>query len=132
VEALFPDANVLFSAAWRSDSGLRRLWSLSGVELVTSGYAAEEARRNLEESERLQRLERLLDGVRIVAEVDSPLLPDDIDLPGKDRPILQAAIAAGCTHLLTGDQTHFGPLFGASVSGVEILRPASFLRQRGT
>lgn len=44
---LFLDANVLFSAAYREDAGVRRLWSASNAELVTSDYAVEEATRNL-------------------------------------------------------------------------------------
>ncbi len=35
MDRLFLDANVLFSAAYRDDSGLQRLWDLSDVELVT-------------------------------------------------------------------------------------------------
>jgi hypothetical protein len=49
MDRLFLDANVLSSAAYRSDAGLRRLWSLDNVELCTSGYALEEARVNLSE-----------------------------------------------------------------------------------
>ena len=41
------DANVLFSAAYASDSGLHQLWSREGITLVTSEFALEEARRNL-------------------------------------------------------------------------------------
>ena len=41
------DANILFSAAYRSDAGLKRLWKLPGARLITSAYAVEEARRNM-------------------------------------------------------------------------------------
>jgi hypothetical protein len=51
-------------------------------------------------------------------------LPEGAGLPAKDRPILSAAIAAGATHLLTGDRRRFGPLHGRCVAGVLILRPA--------
>lgn len=47
----FLDANVLFSAAYRDGSRLRRQWDLDGVELLTSGYALEEARRSLSATE---------------------------------------------------------------------------------
>jgi len=53
-------------------------------------------------------------------------LPLDVVLPEKDRPILLAAIRAHATHLLTGDKQHFGPLYGQSISGVLILRPADY------
>lgn len=48
MDRLFLDANILFSAAYRPDAGLRRLWEVPNVELVTSAYAGEEARRNLD------------------------------------------------------------------------------------
>jgi predicted nucleic acid-binding protein len=44
---LFLDANVLFSAAYRPEAGLVRLWTLKDVVLCTSHYAAEEASLNL-------------------------------------------------------------------------------------
>lgn len=47
MDVLFLDANVLFSAAYRDDAQIARLWDLDDVELITSHYAADEARRNL-------------------------------------------------------------------------------------
>jgi hypothetical protein len=47
VDRVFLDANVLFSASYREDSGLLRLWQLKETELVTSPYALDEARRNV-------------------------------------------------------------------------------------
>lgn len=44
---VFLDANVLFSAAYREGNGILRLWELSGIHLVTSSYAVEEAERNI-------------------------------------------------------------------------------------
>lgn len=40
-----------------------------------------------------------------------------------------AAAAAGATHVLTGDVTHFGPFYGRRAAGVLILPPADYLRQ---
>ena len=54
------DANVLFSAAWRENTGLLRLWQSSDTTLLTSRYAFEEARRNLETEEQRQRLATLM------------------------------------------------------------------------
>lgn len=48
VDRVFLDANVLFSAAYRPDSRLRALWESSDVELVSSEYAVDEARRNIQ------------------------------------------------------------------------------------
>lgn len=67
MDVLFLDANVLFSAAYYADSPVGIFWRLDGVELITSAYAADEARRNLAEPERRARLEDLLGAIRIVA-----------------------------------------------------------------
>jgi hypothetical protein len=58
------------------------------------------------------------------------VLPEGIDLPEKDSPILLAAIEAGATHLLTGDKKHFGKYFGQKVGGVLVLRPRDYLQAR--
>jgi predicted nucleic acid-binding protein len=133
VDRLFLDANVLFSAAYRTDAGVRRLWGLPETELVTSSYAVEEARRNLSTPEQRADLDALLASVRI-----SNLLADlaaypevaESRLPEKDIPILRAAVAARCTHLITGDRQHFGHLFGTMVAGLLVLRPADYLARR--
>ncbi|MBA2670095.1 MAG: DNA-binding protein [Gemmatimonadetes bacterium] len=130
MDRVFLDANVLFSAAYREHSGLRRLWELERVQLVTSGYAAAEAHRNLPEGEPRMRLESLLAVMEVSVEVMELSLPTGVDLPAKDRPIQLAALHARATHLLTGDVAHFGPYFGRSIEGVQILRPAEYLRSR--
>ena len=128
MKRVFLDANVLFSAAWRETGGLLRLWSLPGVELVTSDYAAREAEINLPEEVQRRRLRHLLQRVVILSTAASPSpLPADVRLPAKDVPILQAAMGSGAAVLLTGDVTHFGPYFGKSLAGVLVLPPAAFL-----
>ncbi len=126
---VFLDANVLFSAAYRDAPGLLALWRLSDVELLTSGYAAEEARRNLDTPVRTARLERLLGDARIVPEPRPVPLPAGVRLPEKDQPILGAAIAAESTHLLTGDLRDFGPLMGRRIAGVLVQTPGEFLKR---
>lgn len=123
---VFLDANILFSAAGREKAGLLRLWRLTDVTLLTSRYAFEEARRNLETQEQRKRLIQLMVNVDLVTDFAYGDLPLDVVLPEKDRPILLAAIRAHATHLLTGDKQHFGPLYGQSISGVLILRPADY------
>jgi predicted nucleic acid-binding protein len=123
----FLDANVLFSAAYREVTGLTRLWELQGAELVTSAYAAEEARRNLASADQRARLEDLLARTRIVPESNAPV-PAGVLLPEKDHPILKAAIAAGATHLVTGDVKDFGRYFGRRIAGVRFVTPAEFIR----
>lgn len=130
MDVVFLDANLLFSAAYRPNAGVLRLWQLEGVDLVTSAYAAEAARRNLAQPAQQERLVRLLEPVRIVPEAADRPLPSAIRLPEKDRPILLAAAAAGATHLLTGDATHFGPYFDRRVEQVLILTPSQYLKHR--
>ncbi len=129
MDRVFLDANVLFSAAYRPGSGLRQLWRLKGVELLTSAYAIEEARRNLDEESQRARLEALLGEVRVVGAA-AVGLPGHIDLPAKDRPILLSAIQAGASHLLTGDREHFGRYFGRRLGSVLVLPPSDYLAGR--
>jgi uncharacterized protein len=132
VDRVFLDANILFSAVYRPDAGLRQLWEVPDVELVTSTHAAEEARRNLDLPEQRSALEALLQSVRVLtATPGDPPLTGPLDLAEKDRPILAMAIAARATHLLTGDVRHFGRYYGQTVAGVLILPPAAYLRSRG-
>jgi uncharacterized protein len=126
VDRVFLDANVLLAAAWRPGAALRRLWEIEGVELLSSGYAVEEARRNLEAPVQRGRLTRLLRRVSLVAP-EHFTLPRGVRLPEKDLPILLAAIDGGATHLLTGDGEHFGPDFRREIAGVLILPPAEYL-----
>ncbi len=129
MDAIFLDANVLFSATWRSDSGLLRLWQLKGVRLLTSSYAAEEARVNLPGEDQRRRLEDLLGRLEMVATPSNLPLPGSVTLPDKDRPILLAALAAQATHLLTGDVEHFGAYYDRKVGSLIILRPSEYLRR---
>ena len=130
MDRLFLDANILFSAAYRPQAGLHRLWELGDVDLISSSYALEEARVNLQEPRQRERLEQLADTIRIIASFVNRPLPEGVTLPDKDRPILLAAIDAQATHLLTGDFRDFGPYYGHVVEGVLILPPADYLRRR--
>ena len=130
MDRLFLDANVLFSAAYRSSAGVARLWAIRGVQLLSSTYAAEEARRNLKSAEQQARLQELLRDVSLVSELMLPeRLASSIDLPDKDEPILAGALAANATHLITGDRRHFGPYFGQSLEGIVVMSPAQYLQQ---
>ena len=130
MDRLFLDANVLFSAAYRSNAGVARFWEIENVRLLSSTYAAHEARRNLQTSEQQTRLDELLRSVTLVSDVLLPeALASSIDLPPKDQPILAGALAANATHLITGDRQHFGAYFGESLEGVLVLPPARYLKQ---
>ncbi|MFC1575576.1 DNA-binding protein [Gemmatimonadota bacterium] len=129
MDRLFLDANVLFSAAYRPDAGVARLWEVSDAVLLTSSYVVEETRRNLTGPDQRTRLEELLKKVAVgEALMLPPELRGEIDLPEKDWPVLGGAAAAGATHLITGDLRHFGAYFGEKVLGVLILKPADYLR----
>ena len=133
VDRVFLDANVLFSAAYTPDSRLRALWSLAGVELVTSEFALEEARRNLlvHQPGGIALLEELAARMTITSGLPAKsALPRGLPLAEKDRPILAAAVAVACTHLLTGDTRHFGGLYGKEIHGVRVLTPAAYLHTR--
>lgn len=130
---MFLDANVLFSAAYRPASPLNELFSIPGLRLLTSHLAEREAAVNLlaHKPDALTRSETLVGGLELVAEAGAETrLPDDVVLPENDTRILAAAVAAGATHLLTGDRRHFGNLYGRQVRGVLVLTPAEYLRGR--
>ena len=123
---LFFDANILFSAAYRPDSGLFQLWKLKDTSLCSSHYALEEARINLAENEQRRRLEKLARHIHLF-EAATQRLPAGFALPEKDVPIFLAAIEARATHLITGDIRHFGPYFGTQIHGILLLRPVDYL-----
>ncbi len=125
MDRVFLDANVLYAAARGPGSRLRRLWLLENIELLSSTYAVEEARRNLEVPAQRGRLTRLTRRIRLVEAVHFTL-PRGITLPDKDLPFLLAAIDGGATHLLTGDRQHLGSHYGRWIGGVLILPPAEY------
>jgi uncharacterized protein len=129
MDRLFLDANVLFSAAYCPAAGLLQLWRLPNVWLCSSRYALEEARINLTEDQQRRRLSKHSQKLELF-EAPHRQLPRGISLPQKDVPILLAAIEARCTHLLTGDISHFGSYFGKKIEGVVIVLPGSYLRNR--
>jgi predicted nucleic acid-binding protein len=129
VDRVFLDANVLFSAAYRSDARVRDLWDLDDAKLVTSSYAVEEARRNLDRPEQREELEKLIERMEVVTS-SPPERRLRIALPQKDLPILVGAIESKSSFLITGDVTHFGRYFGKRIEGVMILSPSDYLLRR--
>lgn len=131
MDRVFLDADVLYSMAYLERSGLSRLLTLD-AQLLSSGYAVEEARRNLaiDRPEALPRLDRVLAEISIVDAPREAKLPTNVRLDRKDEPILLAAIHGNANYLLTGDARHFAHLYGTRIEGVLILRPAEFFRRR--
>jgi predicted nucleic acid-binding protein len=129
---LFLDANVLFTAAHNPEGKSAFVIELAGEgmwEVVTSPFALEEARRNLETKfpDAVLSLERSMKSVALVPSVIEGNCP--LDLPRKDVPIFLSALGAGCTHLLTGDWKDFGRFMNApeDTSGILIQTVAEFL-----
>ena len=126
MDRVFLDANVLFSAAYKPNARLLELWKLKGISLCSSRYVLEEARVNLPKEDQQRRLLKLADALHF-HEASEQKIPAGIKLPEKDSP-LQAAIEARASYLLTGDIRHFGTYLGRTITGVEILAPAEYLK----
>lgn len=125
---IFLDANILFSAVYRENASLLKLWQMANVVLITSDYAVQETIVNLNKTEQRDRLTKLLQTVTVQAyPINPPTLPVLINLPEKDIPILQAAIIGNADILLTGDVSHFGRYFGKTICGIRIMRPTDLL-----
>ena len=105
---LFVDANVLFTAAYSPQGKAAFLFDSLASLIVTSDYAAEEARRNIlaKKPAASAGLEKILAQIEIIASAQGDACP--IDLPSKDQPIFLSALKAKATHLLTGDLKDFG------------------------
>jgi hypothetical protein len=121
---------VLFSAAYRDMGSVRAFFALAeagACTLVASGYAIEEARRNvaLKHPERLRDLEELVHGIETCREPSAETLAwaRGTGLLEKDAPILAAAVDARCHVLATGDRTDFGSLFGRRLRGTLVMLP---------
>jgi len=128
---VFLDANILFSAA-KSDGAIRRLIGLlitSKHECWADAFVITEAERNLAAKfpSALPSLSDLLDKIHVGIRQNMNPPPEAARriLPEKDQPVLSAAIALKCDALLTGDKTHFGPIYGKTFSGVTIHSPVS-------
>lgn len=131
---IFLDANVLFAAALPGSRMAEFLGCLrKHAELASSHAAFDEAARNVGRmladaavpAPSLQVLLRSVVLTSVVAE------PPRVELVEKDRHILGAAVASGCSHLLTGDQRHFKHLFGKVASGVLVVHAAMLAEELG-
>src|SRR6185437_8810611 len=110
-DRVFADANVLFSATYQPDHVFLFFWRGSRTQMVTSQYAANEARRNTSGLAHLERLDRLLAQTEVI-DSEAHHKFDKIVLPDKDTPILRGALEARARFLVTGDKRHFGAYFG--------------------
>ena len=124
--SVFLDANILFACSYKN-SGLYNLffWLKDSERFVSSGYAISEAEHNIriKKPEWLETFLTVADLIEIVPEAE---LLKFYGLPEKDKPILDAAIAAKCAYLVTGDKRDFGHLFGRTVEGVAVISARDF------
>ena len=125
--AIFLDANIIFSAAYSSEGNAAALFALARknmCRLVSSKYAIEEARRNLEykKPDALKVFQTLLAQIDSCPEADAGRLEkaSAIGLDTGDAPILAAALG-NADFLVTGDRKHFGAWMGKPVHGIKIL-----------
>jgi uncharacterized protein len=131
---IFLDANILFSAA-KSPGAIQRLLALlleAGHDCWVDDYVITEARRNLDlkAASSLPTLDRLLKRLEVAStRPRGTELEASLPLAEKDRPVLAAAIRLACDALVTGDQTHFGGLYGRKVRGVTIHSPRSLAEE---
>ncbi len=135
---LFLDANILFLAGYSSSSPVHDLIALGRAErcvLLASAYAIEEASRNLDlkgPGEAKSRFEAALVHVTVVTEA-APAFLERATATGlsdpADVPSLAAAIQCRAEAHVTGDRRAFGPHFGTSLAGIEILRLRDALRR---
>ena len=123
---VFADANVLFSAADPASATRILLNALFlHATVVVNEHVWEESRRNIE----LKRpgwsncLEELKPNFQFSSRLT---MVKDSQLPDKDQPVLNGAVAARCSHLWTGDKRHFGHLYGKTINGTLIV-PATVL-----
>ena len=135
---LFLDANILFLAGYSRTSPVHDLLALGragACELVASGYAVEEARRNLAAKAPAGAVESLsaaLADVTSVAEARAPALEVAATAAltdPADVPILAAAIQCRADVLVTGDRRAFGRHFRTRLAGIEVLVLRDALRR---
>jgi len=131
---LFLDANILFTAAYSAKGVSRALFGLaenSRCSLLTSAYAAEEARRNLalKAPNVSAEYEKLLGQITVAREPSATTIARMAALPlvEKDAPVMAAAVECRADVLVTGDRRDFGHLYGRVVEGVLVLNPVETL-----
>ena len=98
---------------------------------MTSMYVVDETQRNCVNETHAARFAHLLSRTHIVSDVPGVFLPSGIVLPGKDAPVLVAAIHAGSDYFITGDKHHFGKWMNIPIQThlgqIVIQEPSPFL-----
>ena len=129
---VFLDANVLLSAAGARESYqlLLELSQQGRIELITSAYCLDEARRNLaaKRPQHVAAFARLAPLVRLVPDSvgELPWARKHVDRH-KDVPLLAAAVKAEADVLLTKDVADFGHLMRRNDLPIRIKTVRRFL-----
>ena len=93
--------------------------------VVINEHVWEEARRNIEIKR--PRWSSCLEELKPKFQFSSRLtIVKDSQLPDKDQPVLNGAVASRCSHLWTVDKSHFGHLYGKTIDGTLVV-PATTL-----
>lgn len=118
----------MFAAAISPDGNSSKLFDFASADrcvLVGSAHIVEEARRNiaLRYPASMGRLTDLIRSIEPCAEPPASLVTwaRETGLPDNDAPVLAAAVHARCDVLVTGDQRHFGHLFGTNQRDVHVM-----------
>jgi len=125
---LFLDANVLSSASLGAPGTAQALLvaaAKAGAQCLCSERAFAEVHRNLSAKAPQSVAELELISVLVFrvpepdeTEIDAARAAGVVD---KDAPVFGAALACGADCFVTGDQRHFGHLFGRRAAGVLVL-----------
>lgn len=119
----------MFSAARSGSLMARFLKHLNKCStLISNQYAIQEARKNIQIKfpEHLPELDRLTAKLEVI---HSTSYLSDISTRDKDRPILEGAVSAQCSYLLTSDKRDFGPFFGKRMNKVKIVSPEQLAKE---
>ena len=127
---VFLDANILISASVPESlcAGFIKVLARKS-EISSSIYCIKEAEKNLSKIKSSSRAEfdALVEMLVISPEAVLPNL--NVAIAEKDLPVLAAALAGGCSPLLTGDLKHFGFLMGKKFKGIEVLSTTMMAHQ---
>ncbi len=121
------DANILFSASHSERNRFLQFWQMEDVTPATSRYAIAEVRPHLKRIGQTGLFDALVARTQLVSDVDLRIIPSQIQLGAKNKPILAAAIGARMDYLVTGDKNHFGHLYNTILLNVYIISPTDFL-----
>ncbi len=131
---VFLDANILIAASVQ-DGPARRFMRLAGQQrniiLLTNDYCLDEAERIVQrfKPEALADFRELREQIQTCADPSdkwkalvTAFLPQGVQLPRKDLPIMAGAASCFAHWLVTRDRKDFTPLYGKTILDVEVVK----------